>query len=224
MSLVDEMIKAVIFDFDEVIIRSRKNHLKAFLLTLKKFGYEIDKREIEKRFGKTPMVILKEIFPEWNNKKIKKFLSIKERTYREIVKEKGIRRVKGIKGLLDFLLKNKIKIAICSASFRKNIFIGLEKTGLKNYFKIIVSAESVKKHKPNPDPLLKAAKLLKENPKNCAYIGDSIYEMQAAKRAKMLAIGVLTSFYTKRKLKENGATYVCKNMKETKELISKLIS
>ena len=217
------MIRAVIFDFDEVIIRSRENHLKAFLLTLKKFRYKIDKKEIEKRFGKTPMVILKEIFPEWNNKKIKKFLSIKERTYREIVNERGIRRVKGIKGLLDFLLKNKIKIAICSASFRKNIFIGLEKTGLKNYFKIIVSAESVKKHKPNPDPLLKAAKLLKENLGNCAYIGDSIYEMQAAKRAKMIAIGVLTSFYTKRKLKESGATYVCKNMKEVKELISKLI-
>ena len=41
------MIKAVIFDFDEVIIRSRENHLKAFLLTLKKFGYRIDKREID---------------------------------------------------------------------------------------------------------------------------------------------------------------------------------
>lgn len=217
------MIKAVIFDFDEVIIRSAENHLNAFLQTLERIGYKVNKNEVIKRFGKTAKDITRDLFPNWKEKEINSFLVKKEKTYREIIEKKGIRKVRGVKGLLDFLTKRKIKLAICSASSRKNLLVGLEKTNLKRYFKIIVSAEDVKRHKPNPDPLLRTAKLLKENPKNCVYIGDSIYEMQAAKRAKMIAIGLVTGFYSEKELKENGADYVCRNFREVKNLIKRFL-
>jgi pyrophosphatase PpaX len=216
-------MRAVIFDFDQVIVRSAEKHLKAFLITFKKHGYKVRKEKILKRFGKTADQILKEIFPDWNKRKVEKFLKEKEGAYREIIEKEGIRTIKGVKNLIKSLVKKKVKIAICSASFRRNIIIPLQRTSLRKYFKIIVSAESVKKHKPNPDPLLKTAKLLKEKPENCIYIGDSIYEMQAAKRAKMLAIGILTGFYSERELKENGANYVCRNWNEVQRLLAKLV-
>lgn len=216
-------MKAVIFDFDQVIVKSGEKHLRAFLTTLRKHGYKVRREEIIKRFGKTADQILKEVFPDWSRRKVEKFLREKERAYREIIEEEGIRTVEGVNGLMEFLAKKKVKVAICSASFRDNIMAPLRKTGLRKYFKVIISAESVKKHKPNPDPLLKTAELLKERPENCIYIGDSIFEMQAAKKAKMLAIGILTGFHSERELEENGADHVCKDFEELKQLLTKLL-
>jgi len=221
--MVRKRIRAVIFDFDDVIIKSGEKHLKAFLLTSKKFGLELKEEEIKKRFGKTAMEIAKEVLKGLKEKEIRKFLKRKEETYRRIIKKEGIRCIRGIKSLLNFLRRKKVKVAICSASSRRNILFPLRRLNLDNFFQAIVAAEDVKKHKPSPQPLLKVAEILKEDPRNCVYIGDSIYEMIAAKKAGMVAIGLLTGFYDERQLKMSGADYVCKSLGEVKKFLERMV-
>jgi phosphoglycolate phosphatase-like HAD superfamily hydrolase len=84
-----------------------------------------------------------------------------------------------------------------------------------------VASEHTKKHKPNPEPLIKAAKIIETNPKNCIYVGDSIYEMLAAKRAKMLAVAILSGNYSRKKLKEAGANLIFKNINDFKKFLEK---
>jgi len=214
------MIKAVLFDFDEVIVRSYENHLKAFLKTARKFGFKIKKEEIMERFGISASEIIKELL-KLKGKELKRFVEEKERVFRKLSKK--IVLVKGVKGILKFLKESNLKVGIVSSAARKNIEKALKAKDLKEFFDVIISAEDVKRHKPFPDPLLKAAKILKVKPKECVYIGDSKYEMLAAKKAGMIGIGILTSFYSARELKKHGATYVCKNFREVKSLIQKLI-
>jgi len=210
--------KAVIFDFDQVIIKSYEDHANAIMIIGKKFRIKIKKSEIYKRFGISAKEILRQVAPELPEKNVKKFLNEKEELYRKMIKKSGVSLVPGVKEVLNYLKNKNIKLAIASSASIVNINIALKKTKIKKYFPVVVAGEHTKRHKPYPDPLLKATKKLKVHPKNCIYIGDSIYEMIAAKRARMLPVGLLTGIYSEKDLRKNGAKFVIKNLAEMKKI------
>ena len=74
--------------------------------------------------------------------------------------------------LITTLKKNKIKIAIASAS--KNAKIILKAVNLQNTFDTVVDGNQVKKTKPIPEVFLRAASLLSTKPEKCLVIEDSI--------------------------------------------------
>ena len=55
---------------------------------------------------------------------------------------------------------------------------------------VVVGGDETKRHKPEPEPLLVAAKRLGVDPDECAYVGDSPFDIRAAKAAGMHAIAV----------------------------------
>ncbi len=212
-------IKAVIFDFDQVIINSYVDHLIAFAIAAMKFRIIIDPKALYVRFGKSAKDILHELKPSMSDAEIKKYVHEKEKIYRKLAERRGFKLMPGVRQTLHFLSKKKIKCAIASSAVRKNILLAAKKTKIKKYFSAIVAAEDVKRHKPYPDPLLKAAKLLHVKPKECIYVGDSIFEMIAAKRARMFAVGIHTGIYSERELFKNGAKKVIRNMAELKKIL-----
>ena len=66
----------------------------------------------------------------------------------------------------------------------------LKAHGLFDVFACVNGAEDSTAHKPNPDPLLTAAKKLGVSPDRCVYVGDSPYDLQAAHAANMPCVGV----------------------------------
>lgn len=208
-------LEAFIFDFDNTVVYSNEDHVKSFLVTAEKFGYKITPDQVRRRFGMSAFEILADLFPHLSKKQIEKIRREKEKEYRRVVSRKKVRTIGGARDLLKFLKKEKIKTGIVSSASVRNIQVCLKKNRLGKYFRVKVGAESVKKHKPNPEPLLKAMKKLNVKPKNCIYIGDSIYDMMAAKRAGIKTrYGLATGFYSKRQLKAKGATKTFKNHTE----------
>ena len=66
----------------------------------------------------------------------------------------------------------------------------LKAHGLFDAFACVNGAEDSTAHKPDPDPLLTAAKKLEVSPDRCVYVGDSPYDLQAAHAANMPCVGV----------------------------------
>ncbi len=66
----------------------------------------------------------------------------------------------------------------------------LKAHGLFDAFACVNGAEDSTAHKPDPDPLLTAAKKLGVSPDRCVYVGDSPYDLQAAHAANMPCVGV----------------------------------
>lgn len=66
----------------------------------------------------------------------------------------------------------------------------LKAYGLFDAFACVNGAEDSTAHKPDPDPLLTAAKKLGVSPDRCVYVGDSPYDLQAAHAANMPCVGV----------------------------------
>ena len=61
---------------------------------------------------------------------------------------------------------------------------------LASYFDVVVAVEDTARHKPHPDPLLVALERLREVPTHAAYVGDSPFDVAAAKAAGVAAIAV----------------------------------
>lgn len=214
-------IKAVIFDFDQTLVLDYPAHTKAFILTARKFGYRLDKKSIEKRFGVSAKPLVHQLIPEMPEKELKKFVAVKEKIYREITRKEKVRLVPYAFEIFRFLKKRKIKFALASSASKKNIELDLQKTGLSKFRIPFIAAEDVHHTKPNPEPLLKAARLIRVSPRDCVYVGDSIFEMIAARRARMYPIGIHTGIYSERELKRNGAKVVFHNFRQLEKFLEK---
>ncbi len=107
-----------------------------------------------------------------------------------------------IADLLKSLQANGYKLAVASSSSPEIIELILAKTGLKNYFPVIVSAEEAGKSKPEPDVFLLAAKKLGVNPKDCLVVEDSENGIKAARAANMRVIAYQSSSCIPEKQKE----------------------
>ena len=85
------------------------------------------------------------------------------------------------KGYLVGVVTSK-RVALASKSLKAH--------GLFDAFACVNGAEDSAAHKPDPEPLLAAAKKLEVSPDRCVYVGDSPYDLQAAHAASMPCVGV----------------------------------
>ena len=207
------MIKAVLFDFDGVIYNSTPFVWKARNIYLEKYGVKIEDNEIIEFLGRSFKDMLDELNRRYNlNLEFNDFSS-KTREIQVDLMKKSLQPCEGVKTLINNLLKNNIRIAIASSNLKKFIEEDLEIMELKNKFESITSVEEVENHKPNPDIFLVAAKKLNVNPEECVVIEDAVNGIEAAKRANMKAIAVLTKFH-KRKDFEKTADLVVDSLIE----------
>jgi len=99
---------------------------------------------------------------------------------------------------------------------------GLDIFGLTEKFLFLIGSDDSEKHKPDPEPLLLAAKRLGLDPADCVYIGDSPYDMQAAVAAGMLPIGAEWGFFTRERLLQAGAFTVVEKISDLPEALKSL--
>ena len=62
--------------------------------------------------------------------------------------------------------------------------------GLEANFDLVIGAEDTARHKPDPEPLLAALERLAASPQDAAYVGDSPFDVRAAKAAGVYAVAV----------------------------------
>ena len=183
-------MKAVIFDMDGVIIDSEPIHFEVDMQTMREFGVNISKDELNKYVGTTNEYMLNDLINKYKvQKSIKEILEYKmELTIRRI-NETKINAISGIPELLISLKHNNIKTAIGSSSPKELIITVIEKFQLGKYFDCIVSGDEVKEGKPKPDIYLEVSKRIGVNPEECIVIEDSRNGVLAAKNAGMKCFG-----------------------------------
>ena len=97
-------------------------------------------------------------------------------------------------GVLDVLTELKrrgARLGIVTAKRVATVQLALEVIPeLERYFDVVVGAEDTERHKPHPDPILVALERLGVEPAEAAYVGDSPFDVQAAKAAGVRAVAV----------------------------------
>jgi pyrophosphatase PpaX len=97
----------------------------------------------------------------------------------------------GIEPTLDRLHNEGRRMAIVTAKRRQTVQLAFEVLPhLEGYFEVVVGADDTRRHKPNPEPLLHALERLGAEPGEAAYVGDSPFDVQAARAAGTYAVAV----------------------------------
>jgi pyrophosphatase PpaX len=96
----------------------------------------------------------------------------------------------GIDDLLVRLKDEGRRLGLVTAKRRATVELAFNVLPLRELFETVVGGDETKAHKPDPEPLLLAAERLNVDPKTCAYVGDSPFDIRAAKAAEMYAIAV----------------------------------
>jgi pyrophosphatase PpaX len=96
----------------------------------------------------------------------------------------------GVDDVLVRLKDEGRRLGIVSAKRRATIELAFAKIPLAHLFDVVVGGDETMRHKPQPEPLLLAAERLGADPIDCAYVGDSPFDIRAAKAAAMHAVAV----------------------------------
>jgi len=113
-------------------------------------------------------------------------------------------------------LSSRYLLGIVTGRPRAEAEFVLKKYGLNEYFQVIIAMEDVKRQKPDPSGIKRALKKL--NNGHAYYIGDTVDDMQAANRARVIPVEIISVNSKKerqrRLLEENGAYRVLENVNE----------
>ena len=96
-------------------------------------------------------------------------------------------------GVLDVLRQLKVegrRLGIVSAKRRPTVERVLRSAGMGEYFDVVVGSDDTQRHKPDPEPVLKALEVLEAGPDEAAYVGDSPFDVAAARAAGVFAVAV----------------------------------
>jgi pyrophosphatase PpaX len=96
----------------------------------------------------------------------------------------------GMDDVLVALKDQGRKLGIVSAKRRRTVELAFSRVAVGHLFDVVVGGDEHERQKPEPDLLLLALERLGADPATAAYVGDSPFDMQAAKAAGMHAVGV----------------------------------
>ena len=96
----------------------------------------------------------------------------------------------GIEATLETLLARGHRLGIVTAKRRATVDLAFARLPLAHFFEMVVGGDETERHKPDPEPLLLALARLDVPAAQAAYVGDSPYDMQAARAAGLFAVGV----------------------------------
>jgi pyrophosphatase PpaX len=96
----------------------------------------------------------------------------------------------GMLDVLETLKSERRRLGLVTAKRRATVELAFAVVPLDRYLEAVVAADDTERHKPHPDPLLRALELLDGRPRSAVYVGDSPYDVRAAKSAGMAAVAV----------------------------------
>ncbi|CAN5388131.1 HAD family phosphatase [soil metagenome] len=219
------MIKAILMDFNGVIIDDEPLQLKAYQEILKGEGVDLTEDQYYSCMGMNDKAFVEAAFKlskkEVPADKIGEIVDQKTAKWREIVDEE----IPLFDGVENFIRKmeKEFALGVVSMARREEIEYILEKTNLLNCFSIIVSAEEISTYKPDPECYLTGFNevdavrtRLGGNPivhEDCVVIEDAPQGILAGKRAGLKTLGI-TNTVSAEELREAGADVVTHNLND----------
>lgn len=199
-------IKAIIFDFDGLIINSEPSWQKADTEFLAQRGVQYDRKTREQVRGMGTKEII-EIF----KKKYRLEGSVEDLTeermslaYKIVLAE--LSGMEGVEALIKSLHRDGFVLALATAgNIRDRAEAILAKLHIRQYFSLIQGNDSVKRGKPNPDIYIMTAQTLAIEPSECLVLEDAPNGVLSGKAAGMTVYGVNKDAAIRKKLKEAGA-------------------
>jgi HAD superfamily hydrolase (TIGR01509 family) len=185
-------MKGMIFDLDGTLVDSVHAHVLSWQNSMNEFGISVDAASIHRRIGMSGKLLIEECAREAGSAPSSDEMAGMDALHSSIFEQLSPqpRPLRGAKELLRHLKAGGIRCGIATSGKRPDIDSSLASLELPKDF-TIVDASDAKPAKPEPDLFLECQKRLGVGISDCFVVGDSVWDMLAARRAGILGIGLL---------------------------------
>ncbi len=198
-------LQAVIFDCDGVLVDTEPLHYRAFQEVLGPLGLGHDYECYRERYigfddRDAFLYAFKEAGRQLGHDSLQRLVEAKAAALSELI-ARGAPGFPGVVELVKELREEGVALAVASGALRREVDAFLSSLGLGESFLAIVTADDVRKSKPDPETYLLAIELLRTHcgqepfePRNCVAIEDTPSGIHSAKTAGLAVIAVTNSF------------------------------
>jgi HAD superfamily hydrolase (TIGR01549 family) len=198
---------AFVFDLDGTLVDSVYQHVLAWREALETEGIELAVWRIHRRIGMSgglfANMLLRETAEDLSAERIDRLQRRHAEAYNRVSRD--IRPLPGARALLTTLTDGGIPWAIATSGRMETARPVLENLGVDFARTPVVTRDQVRFAKPDPDLFLAAAERLGVGVEAASVVGDSVWDMLAARRARTLGIGLLSGGYGMEELERAGA-------------------
>jgi HAD superfamily hydrolase (TIGR01509 family) len=216
-------VQALIFDLDGTLVDTVYAHVFAWQRAFAEEGLPIDGWRIHRRVGMSGG-----LFTRAAAREVGRELSLEEaealqrrhgELFRELLPDR--RPLPGAVDVLRDLREGGVTHGIATSGRRPEIDKSLEALGVGEET-VVVERGDVTRAKPEPDLFLACAERLGVPAAQCYVVGDAVWDLLAARRAGMLAVGLLSGGYGENELLAAGAYRVYRDAEELRHSLDEL--
>ncbi|HTX53810.1 MAG TPA: HAD family hydrolase, partial [Candidatus Baltobacteraceae bacterium] len=187
---------AFLFDLDGTLIDSVYQHVLAWREALEGAGIELSVWRIHRRIGMSGGLFMNALARETGRpvspSQASRLLRLHKEAY--LRRAKDVRPLPGARELLAYLSEAEVPWAIATSGRLETAQSAFKSLGLKSDATII-TRDLVARAKPDPDLVLAAAARLGVPIADCVVVGDSVWDLLAARRCRALGVGLLSGGY-----------------------------
>ena len=197
---------AFLFDLDGTLVDSVYQHVLAWREALEASGIQLAVWRIHRRIGMSGGLLVNALVRETGREITAEEAARVQRhhaeAYARLVAQ--VRPLPGAQELLRYLTRVGVPWAIATSGRMESARPALDVLGIDPDVPV-VTRDQVSHAKPDPDLFLTAARRLGVDASGAVVVGDSVWDLLAARRARALGVGVLSGGYGREELERAGA-------------------
>ncbi len=197
---------AFLFDLDGTLVDSVYQHVLAWRVALHEVGIDLSVWRIHRRIGMSGGLFINALLRETEQgvtpEQVARIQALHAAAYKEIADQ--VQPLPGSRELLATLTASGVPWAIATSGRWEVAAPVIETLNVPEGVPI-VTRDQVRHAKPDPDLFLAAAERLGLPIESCVVVGDSIWDLLAARRARALGVGLLSGGYGLDELQAAGA-------------------
>lgn len=208
-------IKGILFDLDGTVINTNELIFQSFEYALENVLHTTISRDILRTtFGKPLAQIMEEMGGSQAQELRKAFVDY------SIAHETNIYLFPHVEDALKELKARNIGTAVVTSRLYRSALRDLHQFELEKYFDVFITPEATEKHKPNPEPALKALELLGIKPQEAIMVGDSGLDLLCGKQAGCKTAAVRYSLFPEEELAQYQPDYMLDSLLDLLPLVN----
>jgi len=180
-------LRVVLFDLDGTLIDSTDLILNSYEHTYRTLGRIMGREQIQADFGLPLRDTLERYF---HGDELRRALEIYI-DYNLRLHDDGVRQIQGVAELVRRLREMDLRLGVVTSKARETALRGLMLCRLDRFFEVVVAREDTRRHKPEAEPIIYALASFEADAAECAYVGDTPLDIEAARAAGVRPIAAL---------------------------------